>query len=325
MPQYKSTILVTGGTTGLGYEAALVIAKAQPDTLVVVASRSDKENAASTINNKLHQSNVIFQQLDLASQSSIRSFAQSWSASNHPPITALVLNAGLQFPSTDPNYTSEGIEVTFGVNHVGHALLFYLLCPHLTSDCRIVLTSSGTHDPAQKTGIPDAEYTTAEELAHPSGKALKAQGLQRYSTSKLCNVLWTYALDRRLKSVQQSNGNKWTVTTMDPGFMPATSLSRSWPAPIPWISQNVLPRLIWLLRWFMGPNVHTVPDSGAALARLAIGDDVHGVSGKYFEGLKERKSSDASYDVGKQEDLWAGTVKLVAKDDAERKKWEGLV
>ena len=93
-------------------------------------------------------------------------FVDRYSSVSYPPIKALFLNAGLQCLG-GVEYT-EGIEKTFAINHVGGALLFCLLRPHFAKDARIVLTASGVHDPAQKTGIPDAKYASAEELVHPT-------------------------------------------------------------------------------------------------------------------------------------------------------------
>lgn len=125
--------------------------------------------------------------LDLADTNNVRAYAKEWASKNWPPIQALLLNAGLQFPA-ELHKTAEGLEATFAINHVGHALLFHLLCPFLAPSARVVVTSSGTHDPAQKTGLPDAVYNTAEELAHPPASTINDPGRKRYSSSKLANI-----------------------------------------------------------------------------------------------------------------------------------------
>ena len=126
------------------------------------------------------------------------------------PIRILLLNAGLQFHK-EVHYTTPDFEGNFGINHVGHAPLFLLLQPYLADEARIVLTASGTHDPALKTGMPVPEYKTAEELAHPTGDDLIVDGKQRYSNSKLCNMLWTYALARRLKRLPRKEWNRSSI------------------------------------------------------------------------------------------------------------------
>lgn len=71
-----------------------------------------------------------------------------------------------------------------------------------------------------------------------------------------------------------------------------------------------------------GANIHTSQDSGGALARLAADGDVEGVSGVYFEGRKEIKSSVVSYEEEKQEDLWRWTLDKVAANEEEKRSFE---
>lgn len=311
---YKNAVLVTGGTIGLGYYAALEIARKHPEYLVVVASRTDAHSAARTINNTLRQKNTLFMPLDLGSFAKIRSFVNVWESKKYPPIIALLLNAGLQFPG-EMHYTEDGIEATFGVNHVGHALLFHLLVPFMTKNARVVVTASGTHDPAQKSGMPDATYITAEDVAHPKPGSDKGNGRLHYSTSKLTNILWTYALNRRFAAL----GQHMTVIAFDPGLMPGTGLAREYPPILRFIWNHVGPRLLWLLRRLVTPNTHTPQESGASLAWAAVDNMETGV---YFEGRKKIASSVVSYEEPKQEDLWEWTVKTVSTSEEERKKFD---
>jgi NAD(P)-dependent dehydrogenase (short-subunit alcohol dehydrogenase family) len=116
--------------------------------------------------------------------------------------------------------------------------------------------------------MPGAKYTTAEELAHPTPETSKNSGRQRYTTSKLANVMWAYALHRRFA---QASGKSQTVTLLDPGLMPGTGLAREASATLRFIWIHILPRLVPLLGRF---NIHSPQDSGAALARLALSPDV---------------------------------------------------
>ncbi|KAF6228802.1 hypothetical protein HO173_011650 [Letharia columbiana] len=275
----SKSVLVTGGTAGMGYECALKIAQQCPQ----------------------YQVTQRYLTLDLSNLVRVRSFAADYAKKGYPQIKALVLNAGLQI--LDLNYTEDKIESTFAINHVGHALLFYLMSPYLAEDARILITSSGTHDPAQKSGLPDAVYNSAEELAQPTKETGKYSGRQRYATSKLCNIMWI---------------------GFDPGLMPGTGLTREAPAILQFIWHQIMPRTIWLLRLLVSPNIHSPRDSGASLARLAVGDDVKQVSGKYYEGQRPIPSSKDSQMVEKQENLWEWTVERVAKDDQERRDFENV-
>ena len=320
---YKSTIIITGGTAGLGYQAALIIAKSKPDHLIILSSRTDKDGAAESINTSLSQTNTIFLPLDLSDLDNIHTYANNFSTANYPPISALLLNAGLQFPGPLSTIPSTGLESTFAINHVGHVLLFHLLVPYFSSTetTRVIVTSSGTHDPAQKTAMPDAVYNSAEELAHPTSPvAVNRSGRQRYCTSKLCNVLWTYALHSRLAQYPEK---KIAVNAFDPGFMPGTGLTREATAIQKFIVHRVLRPLVPLLRIVFIPNTHTAEESGRALARLAVERDLEGVSGKYYEGEKAIQTSVDSYDVRKQDDLWDWTLRFLSGgDEGIKKKWE---
>ncbi|KFY16124.1 hypothetical protein V492_01541 [Pseudogymnoascus sp. VKM F-4246] len=315
---FTHTALVTGGTANLGFHCALGIAQQHPEYLVVICSRSDPNSAAASINETTHQKNVIFLPIDLSSLANVRAFAETWKTKQFPPIVALVLNAGLQFPG-DVQMTGDGMESTFEINHVGHALLFHLLFPHLADNARITVTSSGTHDPAQKTGLPDAEYVTAEQLAHPTPESAKNAGRQRYASSKLANVMWTYALHRRLSAMA---GRNLTVVAFDPGLMPGTGLAREGNSLERFLWFWVLPHILPLLRFIINPNIHTAKESGANLTRLAVGADVEGKSGVYFEGKNTIGSSKDSYDESKQEDLWEWTIKATAASEDERREFE---
>ncbi|KAI9150388.1 Short-chain dehydrogenase TIC 32 A, chloroplastic [Paramyrothecium foliicola] len=318
---YTRSAIITGGTINLGYHAALDIARQHPDWLVIICSRSDKENAAEKINRTLNQKNVTFMPLDLSDSKKVRSFAREWSSKSYPPIQALLLNAALQFPDKIV-YTDEGIEATFAIAHVGHALLFHLLFPHLAEKARVVVTASGVHDPALSTGMPKAIFTTAEALAHPPAEIANGNGQRHYCNSKLANIMWTYALQKRLD--ERVPQRRITVNAFDPGLMPGSGLAREYPPAFRFAWQKIMPRVTPLLRILFTPNIHKPSESGESLARLAASDEMASVAGKYFEGRKEIKSSVDSYDVKKQDDLWQWTINYCADDEASAARLEAF-
>lgn len=321
MSKYSNTVIVTGGTSGIGFACALSIARQRPDWHVVIASRTDGNNASQVINRRLGQDNVTYAALDLSSLENIRAFASAPGVSSHPPICALVLNAAWQSPHPTPTYTTDGIERTFGVNHVGHALLFHLLQPYLTPDAHIVVVTSGAHDPQANSGLPAARYDTAEALAHPP-LSPKIKGRQRYTTSKLCNVLWAYALHDHIRRA----GKSWTVTAVCPGGVPGTNLARegSWFERFAWT--KLAPRCIPLLRLVWTPYIFRPEESGDELAKLLMRpSQTTDEGGRFFQAGKPIPSSADSYDRDKQRDLWTWTAHFVARNDEERKKFEELL
>ncbi|KAH6674867.1 hypothetical protein B0J14DRAFT_23198 [Halenospora varia] len=319
---YTRSVLVTGGTAGLGYHAALTIARQHPEYQIVVSSRTDPNNAATTINNKLEQKNVMFLPLDLADLSNVRTFVTNWESKKFPPIQHLLLNAALQFPH-ELRLTDSGVEATFAISHVGHALLFHLLYKHLADNARIAITSSGTHDPAQNSGLPDAKFTTAEDLAHPPPDMVEIDGRQRYASSKLANILWGYALNRRLDPRSSNAKKRVSVVLFDPGLMPGTGLAREYSAVLRFIWKSVMTRMIPVMRLLMFANIHTPKESGENLAKMVLSTDAS-ESGLYFEGTKKIPSSVDSYDEKKQENLWVWTVETVATTEQEKAAFNSL-
>lgn len=302
----------------MGFYAAQTIARKYPDYLIVLSSRTDPKHAADAINKSLNQNNTVFIPIDLCDSKSVRAYARDWVSGGYPKIQSLLLNAALQFPGALV-MTDEGIEKTFAITHVGHALLFHLLYQHLAPKARVVITASGVHDPALKTGMPKPIYTSAEALAHPPAKIANGDGRRHYVNAKLANILWAYALQRRL----DEQGHETIVNAMDPGLMPGSGLAREYSPALRWLWNTVFPRIIPVLRLAFGTdNIHTPAESGAALARLAVGDDVANVKGRYFEGIKEIKSSVESYEVEKQDDLWDWTVNYLAGDEEELIKFQ---
>ena len=226
---------------------------------------------------------------------------QSLSTTELPPVHALVCNAGLQVVSA-ADETDDGVEMTFGVNHLGHFALVQGMLDQLARPARIVVVSSGTHDPAKHTGMPAPRFTSAAGLARPGGERAE-DGRRAYTTSKLCNVLFSYELDRRLGHGEQGV----TVTAFDPGLMPGSGLARDYPP---------LQRLAW--RYLLPalrvlPGVRSTRASGNYLAALAGDERYDGVTGEYFAGGQSIRSSVDSYDRDKALDLWETSEQLVMK------------
>jgi NAD(P)-dependent dehydrogenase (short-subunit alcohol dehydrogenase family) len=291
------TVIVTGANAGLGLECARDILLRNDSWHVVLAVRDVGRGAAAVAELGVADRCTVMA-CDLASLKSVRAFTEAFGAAALPPLHGVVCNAGLQV--LEPTLTVDGVEMTFGVNHLGHFALVAGLLDRLVAPARIVVVASGTHDPAKFTGMPDPSYTSAEELAHPAADA-PAEGRRRYTTSKLCNVLFAYELDRRL-----GEGAKGiTVTAFDPGLMPGSALARDYPLAQRFVWRCIGPVLRLL------PNVNSTRRSGSRLAALAVDPAFEGVTGRYYEGVKEIRSSADSYDEAKALDLWHTSERLV--------------
>jgi NAD(P)-dependent dehydrogenase (short-subunit alcohol dehydrogenase family) len=288
---------------------------------VVIASRSQQKTAQALNQLRALSSSARVETLplDLGSLESIRSFVNDFKTHDFPPLRALVCNAGIQVVS-GTSYTRDGFEITFGVNHLGHFLLTHLLLNSLVAPARIVMVSSDTHDPAQSTGMPEPHYLSAVDLAWPEKNTGPAKnrananiiGRRRYTTSKLCNVLFTYELSRRL---QEEGMESINVNAYNPGLMPGTGLARDY-NPLMRFAWNVILPAIHIISKSVIP-MNNASDSGKALARLLLDPTLEAVSARYFSGMKELPSSNESYDRQKALDLWRTSVDLVKLTQAE--------
>ncbi|WP_052400812.1 hypothetical protein [Oceanobacillus jeddahense] len=211
-------------------------------------------------------------------------------------------------------YSKEGFEETFAVNHLSHFLLVNLLLDRMTKDGRIAFVSSGTHDPKKKAGMPEPVYKNEKILAYPEENYTNDKkglaGRRRYTTSKLCNIYCMYELVDRLNQMSAKN---ITVNAFDPGLMPETGLARTYHP----ISRFVLKYFLGLFVIFPA-NINSVAKSGKTLASLVTDNQLKHVTGRYFEGKKEMKTSALSYNKENQKNLWNVSVELsqLQKDES---------
>ena len=306
-----STILITGGHSGIGFECVKRLAAQGFDILLAGRDLARLEEVVAAIESR-SSVKVTKLRIDVSSLSSVREAAAQCRRmvenGEIGRLKAILCNAGATFRG-EPTYTDDGYELTFATNYLGHFLLIQLLLDILEEDGRVVFTASGTHDP------DTADGRLIGRAVRPDAFALAKTGLEgntplpggkRYSTSKLCAVLHAYELDRRLKAA----GLSISSIAYDPGAIAATGLLRDVPAPARALigSQPV--------RWLMKRAGLTLGDlvrSGHALADLAASKDFE--SGRYYQLkdgiLRERRSAVMTYDRELGERLWRDTKMLV--------------
>ena len=303
------SIIITGANSGIGFECAIQMAKLAPDHQIILACRNVQagNEAVQKIKQKTNHKNLICLPLNLASLESVRDFKTTFLKLPGQAITALVNNAGLQNIGKTA-YTKDGFEITFGTNHLGGFYLTLLLLPYIENNGSITFTASDTHDPAAKTAIEPPVFTTGKALAFTKETSEKERiaGQRRYSTSKLCNILTAYVLHEKLadKNIR--------VNAFDPGLTPATGLAKSYPAPLRFAWNNIMP----MMRYFR-KNTNSAATSGSRLANLAFSEELRQLNGVYYSDGKVTKSSTDSYNKAYQAELWKSSIELTAIQQQE--------
>jgi len=305
----NKTVIITGASTGLGFECAKAIARENDDWFIIIASRNRERNlaAVNAIKQSTGHTDIDQMVLDLASLQSVRDFAARFIAASVPPLHGLICNAGVQYKQ-EFAVTQDGFEATFGVNHLGHFLLVNLLLKALVPPARIIFVSSDVHDPGNKTGMPHPQYQKPDLMAFPTDTTISGStGPMRYSTSKLCNIYCTYELAKRLnRQGIHTIQHPVTVNAFNPGMMPGSGLARNYGPVSRFVWNHILPVLTLFL-----PGVRTVKTSGTALARLLLDSELAGKTESYFDGYSEISSSKDSYIQENAVELWEESVRLV--------------
>jgi NAD(P)-dependent dehydrogenase (short-subunit alcohol dehydrogenase family) len=281
----ENTIVMTGGTSGLGEVAAQQIANT-PGMRLVLGARRASQSAIETL------------PLDLARLASVREFAQGVIEElGDGLINGLVLNAGTQFPNIDQR-TEDGFETTFAVNHLAHYLLLRLLLPKLAHGATVVITTSDTHDPKNVPMAP--KELDPELLAHPQAQRRPtgfSAGFRAYAASKLCNLLTA----RALATSDEAEANSFSVVAYNPGLTVGTSLFRAWP-----LWARLAMGSVGLIRPMT--RLATVDQAGQILADLALGR-ITPPAGRLYASLVKRQLT------------WPDPSELALQDDVMNGLW----
>ena len=265
------TCLVTGATSGIGKETALELARMGAQIVIVSRNSLRCQQTVASIRKETGNSGVDFLTTDLSSQTGIRELAQNFQA-KYKNLDVLVNNAGGIFLRRKES--PDGIEMTFALNHLSYFLLTNLLLGMLkeNSPSRIVNVASNAHY-GKMLNFDDLQFKR------------RYQPLKAYGNSKFANVLFTYALARKLE------GSGVTVNALHPGFV-ATNIGKD---------NGFFVRLIYpILKTRM-----ITPEEGAQTSiYLATSTEVEDISGKFFVMKEPVKSDGSTYDEQAQNQLW---------------------
>jgi len=269
------TVVITGATSGIGQYAAEALA-ALGARIVFTARNASK---ASAVLARLEGVGPSAQHdwvlADLTTLAAMKA-AGAALAAKAGRVDVLVNNAGAIFDHRE--VTADGLEMTFAVNHMAYFVITEVLRPNLGPRARIVSTASGAH------AFGRLDFTDLQSERRYSGMTV-------YGTSKLCNILWTCALSRRLASTGVT-ANCFHPGGVNTGFADNTS--------------GFLKAAMGLAKPFM-----LTPQKGAdTLVWLASAPEIEGRTGGYWAKRKLVQPSAAARDPDNVARLWAESARI---------------
>jgi NAD(P)-dependent dehydrogenase (short-subunit alcohol dehydrogenase family) len=258
------TAVVTGASSGIGRETAFELA--MRDFHVVAAGRS-RDRTAPVVDSIIAQGgSAELALVDLSSLAQTRDAAGALLASGRR-IDVLVNNAGVGLAK---GVTEDGFEIHFGVNHLAHFLLTWLLRPAMDPGARVVNVSSAAHRRASNIDFETAVGPTRSLL-----------GWREYGVSKLANVLFSRELAARRPDLRSYAVHPGLVDT---GIVPG------------WVRPFVLPRLL------------TAGEGAEPVVWCAVSSDLSGQTGLYYERKAVATPSPAGRDDHLAAELWERSV-----------------
>ena len=275
------TVVVTGASDGIGYVCAYTLAQLGAKVVLVGRNQEKCQQAAARINLDTATKNITVEVADLSILSQVRDLANRVTDA-HDHIDVLLNNVGGFFRQR--SQTSEGLEYTFALNHMGYFVLTDRLLPALKAAAqgRIVNVSSRAHQNGSM-NFNDLQGRT------------RYAGWSAYCQSKLMNIMFTYEIARRLE------GTNVTANCLPPGFV-ASKFGHNNPG---------LPGLIVRLSQVL---MAISPYAGAQTSlHVATTPALAEVSGQYFNKSKIAASSPESLDVAAQQRLWQISEEIASR------------
>lgn len=269
------TVLITGGSTGIGYETTKLLAARGARVIFTCRNMLVGEAARKEIMEVTSNPGVVMKHLDLCSLKSVREFAEDFLA-NEEQLNILINNAGRAGPP-QRTVTIDGFETTIQSNHLGPFLLTHLLLDLIKNSApsRIIMVSSMVHSWVQL-DLDDFFL----ERRYSNSKV--------YGVSKLLNIYFARELADRLR------GEGVTVNALHPGLV-GTRIFRDPPATF----------TSKFLRYVVVPLFAKSPLEGAqTVVHLALAPELENTSGKYFMECKEAEPSTHALDPVLQRRAW---------------------
>jgi NAD(P)-dependent dehydrogenase (short-subunit alcohol dehydrogenase family) len=273
----RRTAVITGVTHGIGRVTCRELAKSGYNIVALCRNVDAGEQLRIEIETTTPAAHVRITHCDLASLASVRDCANTLQREMRR-FDLLVNNAAIV--STRRKLSLDGFELTFATNHLGPFLLTRLLLQCMSSGSRIINVASRAHFGAEL----DLRSVTKPSLLY--------DGRAAYAQSKLANVMFTFALARRLPTAQG------TVNCLHPGV----------------VRTHLLPAWLRVIKPLLSPGMFDAERGAQTSLHLATSSDVAARTGAYFdEHHREQRASPIAYDIELQEELWRSS-----------ERWTGL-
>jgi NAD(P)-dependent dehydrogenase (short-subunit alcohol dehydrogenase family) len=271
------TVVITGGTSGIGEVAAVALAKMGARIVLLARDKARGDATLARLRDSAPDVAHSVHFADLLRLAEMKRVAAEI-ADREPRIDVLINNAGALFAKR--RLTEDGLERTFALNHMAYFVMTAGLRDRLlaSAPARIINTASGAHQGA-----------TLDFDDLQSAKSFGAR--KAYGQSKLCNILFTRELARRLQ------GTRVTTNCLHPGFV-ATRFGDQ--------SGGLISRLVWFAKFFA-----ISPAKGAeTIVYLASSPDVRETTGQYFYKSAPTTPSSAAQDDRSALLLWQRSAAL---------------
>ncbi|XP_037087024.1 retinol dehydrogenase 13-like [Pollicipes pollicipes] len=280
------TVVVTGANTGLGRETALECAKRGARVFMACRDMTKCEETRKFIVLETSNRYVYCKHCDLASQASVRKFADVFNKTE-PRLDVLINNAGVM--RCPRRLTVEGIELQLGVNHMGHFLLTALLLDKLKSSApsRVVNVVSVAH----RRGVLDFRDLNSEKEYSP---------VDAYNNSQLANMVFTLELARRLK------GSGVSCNAVHPGLS-ATELNRHMSFYNSWLAAVVVKPLQWFA-------LKTAAQGAQGIVYAAAEPTLADISGEYISECEGTAVAEEALNERLGARLWATSARWTGLD-----------
>ncbi|KAJ8010818.1 hypothetical protein DPEC_G00079080 [Dallia pectoralis] len=273
------TVVITGANTGIGKETARDLAKRGARIIMACRDMEKAESARRDIQEDSRNKNIVVHKLDLSDTESIREFAERI-YTEEKRVDILINNAGVMM--CPYSKTKDGFEMQFGVNHLGHFLLTYLLLDLMKRSA-----------PARIVNVSSVAHTWTDRILEDVNSERSYDQVNAYGQSKLANILCTRSLAKRLQ------GTGVSVFSLHPGVV-QSELWRHLNTPV-----QVAVKVFW-------PFIKTSVEGAQTSIFCAVEPGLEKKSGGYFSQCASARCSRAASDDGLAQRLWELSCRMLA-------------